>query len=175
MSLAGEAGRPSIHRFSSPLTRQYKKSLPNLSTSSLQYSSDYVDSNASSEISLTSADSSGPPSDDDAIRRLNSRSDSLDVISENEEGGTKPLGATTPLPRPSSDTETDVLKADSEKVIRPSQKNSLFFNDFSDPPIVSVEVFRENQLDLLNKVDVWDFPIFEMEKLSNGNILSQVS
>lgn len=120
------------------------------------------------------------------VRRMNSKADSLDVITEQDE--TKPTPPAKGVQRSMSDSETDVFVENvSKQIIREavssSRSNSLvattdkvplYFNTYFDPPKISVEAFEDSRVDLLDQVDDWDFPIFEMEKLSNGNVLSQV-
>lgn len=189
MSLVEGGGRHSVHHISSPLVRQYKKSLPNLSPNR-----DYTDgltTPTSSEVSDGGGSPRGvspvsSPEELRRIKRMNSKTDSLDVITEQDED--KSVTAARSTRRSASDSETDVFVDNvSKQIIREavssSRSNSLvvatdkvplYFNAYTNPPIMSVEAFENSRVDLLDQIDNWDFPIFEMEELSDGNVLSQV-
>ncbi len=181
MSLA-EGGRPSIHRFSSsPLaTRQYKKSLPNMA----YHSFDQSDGHVSSGSSRIQSESSAPNSEDEGstIKRLTSRSESLDVISEDDEKSTSTASNKNKLiassQHISSETETDMSQGLNNAANTSSNTSSnsvlVHFNSYIEPSPVSIDSYNNSSIEVLELVCEWDFPIFEMETLSNGHILSQV-
>ena len=153
--------------------------MPNIS---LHSSVDRTDGPTTSGGSSVQTESSAPNSEDEktqtSVKRLSSRSDSLDVICEDDEKRStipsrdKILGS---LKHISSETETDnsSLALNSGAVVA-FTKVPLHFNNYIEPSSTTIGAYDNSNITVLEQVSEWDFPIFEMETLSNGLILSQV-
>ena len=175
-------GRERLPSQPSPLSKQYKVSMPNLSRPAR--SSDYTDGSSDAfQSSAPTSESSAPHSEEEEeegrvfVRQNTNRSDSLDVIRESEEDAKL---SNSSLPSVPSETETEI-HTPSAKSFPNSFSSSgslakfpLTFGEYKIPEQAPLEQYRNHNIELLERVVEWDFPIFELEEVTDGTILSQV-